>query len=189
MAIDTTIIFIIRFLLVFIFSRAVLHKLRNFHHFGTQLGTYELLPNSLLPAFSFFLILLEGFLAFSLLFSGWSYPPFIAAALLALYAAAMSINLLRGRDDLDCGCSGPSDFPQGISWGLVLRNCVLAILALATAWPITARSLSVVDIATILLASIAVICIYASIEQAIANQHRQRQYFALKADDNRGAVK
>ncbi len=151
-------------------------------------AAYRLLPDPLLPAFSCFLILVEGFLAFSLLVTGWLYPSFIAAAVLALYAGAMSINLIQGRDDLDCGCSGPSEFAQRISWALVIRNCVLAIFALATALPITSRSLSVVDITTIVLASIAVIFIYASIEQAIANQHRQTQYFALKTKDNRGTV-
>jgi hypothetical protein len=188
MSVDITISFILRFLLAFIFSRAALHKLCNFSHFNTQLRAYGLLPDPLLSASAFFLILIEGFLAFSLLFKEWQYPSFIAAAVLALYAAAMSVNLVQGREDLDCGCSGPSEFPQSIGWALVIRNCVLAIFALATAWPITARSLSVVDIATVILASIAVIFIYASIEQAIANQHRQRQYFILKTTDNRGAV-
>ncbi len=74
MLIDITISFIIRFLLIFIFARAVLHKLRNFNHFNTQLSTYRLVPNALIAAFSFFLILVEGFLAFSLLFKNWLYP-------------------------------------------------------------------------------------------------------------------
>jgi hypothetical protein len=188
MSIDVTISFIFRLLLVFIFALAVSHKIRNFDHFTTQLRAYGLLPDRLLSPFAFFLILIEGFLAFSLLFKEWQYPSFIAAAVLALYAAAMTVNLVQGREDLDCGCSGPSDFPQSIGWALVIRNCVLAFFALATAWPITSRSLSLVDIITVLLASIAVICIYAGSEQAIANQYRQRQYFALKSKDNRGSV-
>jgi Methylamine utilisation protein MauE len=189
MTVDFTISFIIRFLLVFIFARAVLHKLGDLSHFNAQLETYRLIPSPLVPAMSFFLILIEGFLAFSLLLSGWLYPSFIAAALLALYAGAISINLVKGRDDLDCGCGGRSAFTQRISWALVIRNCVLAIFALATASPIASRSVSVVDITTVVFATIAVICIYASIEQAIANQHRQAQYFALKTRENRGLVK
>lgn len=188
MSIDITISYILRFLLVFVFLRAVLHKLGNYSHFNVQLETYRLLPTHLLPAFSCFIILVEGFLTFGLLVKGWLYPSFIAAALLALYAGAMSINLIQGRDDLDCGCSGPSEFGQRISWALVFRNGVLAFFALATAWPITSRSLSVVDITTVVLASIAVICLYAGIEQAIANQYRQTQYFALKTKDHRGAA-
>lgn len=188
MSVDITISYILRFLLVFVFLRAVLHKLGSYSHFYAQLRSYRLLPDPLLPAFSCFLILVEGFLAFSLLVTDWLYPSFIAAAVLALYAGAMSINLIQDRDDLDCGCSGAAEFGQSVSWALVFRNCVLATFALATAWPITSRSLSVVDITTVVLASIAVICLYAGIEQAIANQYRQTQYFALKTKDHRGAV-
>jgi Methylamine utilisation protein MauE len=188
MSIDITISYILRFLLVFVFLRAVLHKLGNYSHFNVQLETYRLLPTHLLPAFSCFIILVEGFLTFGLLVKGWLYPSFIAAALLALYAGAMSINLIQGRDDLDCGCSGPSEFGQSVSWALVIRNCVLAIFSLATALPIASRSLSVLDIATVVFASIAVIFIYASIEQTIANKHRQGQYFAQKFEGNRGSV-
>jgi hypothetical protein len=187
MPVDITISFIIRFLLVFIFARGVLHKLRNFSHFTVQLSSYRLVPDSLIPAFSCFLILVEGFLAFSLLVEGWLYPSLIAAAILAFYAGAMGINLLRGREDLDCGCNGPSNFVQGISWALIVRNCVLAIFALAAASPVTSRSVSVADITTVVFASIAVICIYASIEQAITNQQRQTRHFALKTKDQRGA--
>jgi len=188
MSVDITISYILRLLLVFVFMRAVLHKLRSYSHFNAQLSSYRLLPDALLPAFSCFLILLEAFLAFSLLVTGWLYPSFIAAAVLALYAGAMSINLIQGRDDLDCGCSGPSEFGQRVSWALVVRNGVLAFFALATALPITSRTLSMLDITTIVLASIAVIFIYASIEQAMANQDRQTQYFALKTKDQQGTV-
>jgi Methylamine utilisation protein MauE len=188
MSVDITISYILRVLLVFVFSRAALHKLCNFSHFNAQLRSYRLLPDPLLPAFSSFLIVVEGSLAFSLLVKGWLYPSFIAAAIFALYAGAMSINLIQGRDDLDCGCSGPSEFGQRVSWALVIRNCVLAIFSLATALPIASRSLSVLDIATVVFASIAVIFIYASIEQTIANKHRQGQYFAQKFEGNRGSV-
>jgi len=188
MLVDITISYILRILLAFIFSRAALHKLCNFRHFNAQLSSYRLLPDPLLPAFSCFLILIEGFLAFGVLVKDWLYPSFIAAAVFALYAGAMSINLIQGRDDLDCGCSGPSGFGQRVSWTLVIRNGVLAFFAIATALPMTSRAFSMQDISTIFLASIAAIFIYASIEQAIANRNRQTQYFALRTKDRRGAV-
>jgi len=184
MTIDITISFVIRFLLVFIFLRAALHKVNHYQHFKVQLRTYRLLPDSLVPAFTIFLIFLEGILSFTLPIAGWLYPSYIAAAVLVLYASAMAVNLLNGRSDLDCGCSGPWGFPQTISWSRVVRNAVLAILAVATAWPDTFRDISIQDGSTISLASIAVIFIYASIEQAFANQQRQRRYFALRAEVN-----
>ena len=103
---------------------------------------------------------------------------------------AMSINLVRGKDDLDCGCSGPAGFcGRAISWALVVRNCVLAIFALATACADyrSPHRLSLLELSTIALASIAVIFIYCSIEQAIANQQRQTRYFAPGPTAIRGA--
>jgi hypothetical protein len=188
MSIDIEISFIVRFLLVFIFSRAALHKVSNYQQFYTQLKAYHLLPVPLLPAFAIFLALIEAYLAVTLLVQGWLYPSFIAAALLALYALAMSINLVKGRIDLDCGCGGPSAFPQTISWALVNRNCVLVIFALATVLPVNSYQQSIQNIGTIVLASIAVIFIYGSIEQAIVNQQRQKQYFSLKANTNPGTL-
>ena len=45
----------------------------------------------------------------------------VAMALLALFAAAMAINIRRGRDHIDCGC-GQSFLRQTLSWMLVARN-------------------------------------------------------------------
>jgi len=188
MLVDITVSYILRILLAFVFSRGVLHKLCNFSQFNATLRSYRLLPEPLLPLISCFLILIEGFLAFGVLVKDWLYPSFIAAAIFTLYAWAMSINLIQGRDDLDCGCSGPSEFGQRVSWALVIRNGVLTLFALATAFPMTSGTLSVLEITTVFLASIAVILIYASIEQGIANQNRQTRYFALKTKDRRSAA-
>ncbi len=191
-----TISFVLRFLLVSIFLRAALHKISHYREFSAQLAAYQLLPRPLLSAFALFLILLEGFLALSLFIGGWVYSSFIAAALLIVYATAMALNLVRGNDDLDCGCSGPAGSPSGfssgetqtISWTLVVRNCILVIFALATAIPIPFLShhLSIQELGTIALASIAVIFIYSSIEQAIVNQQRSRRYLAVRSSGNPG---
>jgi hypothetical protein len=187
MSVDITISFILRFLLVFIFARAAMHKIRHFRQFCAQVDAYDLLPGSVITAFSMLLALVETYLALMLLAQGWLHPSFIASALLTLYALAMGINLVRGSIDLDCGCRGPSAIPQTIGWALVTRNGILAVAALITALPVVAHRLSIQDVGTIVLASIAVIFIYSSIEQAIVNQQRQRQYFALKANTNPGA--
>lgn len=52
-----------------------------------------------------------------------------AVALLLLFAAAMAINLARGRADIDCGC-GQSFLKQTLSWSLVARNAALAAMLL-----------------------------------------------------------
>lgn len=53
----------------------------------------------------------------------------VAALLLVAYSAAMALNIIRGRRDLDCGCAGPGQ-EQAISGWLVGRNGVLLSLVL-----------------------------------------------------------
>ncbi len=53
-----------------------------------------------------------------------------AAGLLTLFAGAMGLNLMRGRREIDCGCGDPAR-RQPLSWALVGRNLVLALLLLA----------------------------------------------------------
>ena len=50
------------------------------------------------------------------------------AILLLLFAAAMAVNLRRGRADIDCGCA-LGLLKERISWPLVARNLVLAAAA------------------------------------------------------------
>ena len=52
----------------------------------------------------------------------------VALGLLTLYALMMVTQLLRGRTDLDCGCSGPAR-RQNISRKLVVRNIALMLIA------------------------------------------------------------
>jgi hypothetical protein len=67
-----------------------------------------------------------------------------AAALLLVYAAAMAVNIARGRIAIDCGCFG-SQLRHGISGWMVGRNIVLAILALTLCVPMSPRPLSAFD--------------------------------------------
>jgi hypothetical protein len=59
--------------------------------------------------------------------------PYVRAAsagallLLLLFATAMTTNLIRGRQWIDCGCFGATS--TRISWNLVIRNIALAALA------------------------------------------------------------
>jgi hypothetical protein len=181
MAIDFTVSMILRILLAYIFLRAALHKAGDLQHFVAQLDAYDLLPQRLLQGVARLLVLTEGALVLTLPVPGWQLPPLLAAALLSAYAAALAINLLRGEDDLDCGCDGPADFAQGISWALVGRNAVLVLAALLAALPIAQRVPSLQDAATIALASVAALLLYSSIGQAITNQRRQKLVGAARA--------
>jgi hypothetical protein len=181
MSIPIAISVIIRLLLAFIFLRAALHKARHYRQFCSQLIAYNLLPNPVVPVTALLLTLTEVYLAFSLPVQHWAHPAYIGAGLLTLYALALAINLWRGRVDLDCGCGGATVYPQTIGWALVLRNGVLVLLALASALPVIAQPVSILDICTIAAASIAIIFIYCSIELAITHQQRQRRYFSQQS--------
>jgi hypothetical protein len=46
----------------------------------------------------------------------------LAGTLFGVYSVAIAINLMRGRDRIDCGCGG---LGQELSWFLVGRNLLL----------------------------------------------------------------
>jgi uncharacterized membrane protein YphA (DoxX/SURF4 family) len=186
MVIDLTVSMILRLLLAYIFLRAALHKVSDLQRFVAQLDAYDLLPQRLLHRVAYLLIATECTLALTLPVPIWWLPPVVAATLLGVYALAIAINLLRGEDDLDCGCSGSADFPQGISWALVGRNAILVLAALFAAVSISERALSLHDAATIAFASIAVVLLYNSIGQVIANQQRQKLAREARAESTVG---
>lgn len=112
--------------LAFVMARGALHKLKDPAFEGT-LADYRLLPAALLPAAGPALIAAELAAAFALILpAARPWGAALAMALLALYAAAIAVNLLRGRREIDCGCGGPGEL---ISWALVGRNLALIVLA------------------------------------------------------------
>ena len=71
------------------------------------------------------LLLVAGFVFESLVLI----TTLVGAGLLLLYAAAISINIARGRRELNCGCSGLlRRYPM--TWRLVARNLLLVCLTL-----------------------------------------------------------
>jgi hypothetical protein len=114
-------------LIALIFLRAAWHKLRDIETFAAVSADYQLLPVWAIGGVARALIGLELGSAVALLM-----PPLEAAGsgmamtLLLLYSAALTVNLLRGRKQFDCGCGGA---PQGLGWGLVARNLLLVAIA------------------------------------------------------------
>jgi hypothetical protein len=72
------------------------------------------------------------------------YGAVAAIALLALYSAAIALNLARGRRDIDCGCLGPGH-RQPLSEWLVARNAAAAIAAATLLAPVDGRPWSWLD--------------------------------------------
>jgi Methylamine utilisation protein MauE len=114
-------------LIALVFLRAAWHKLRDIETFAAVSADYQLLPAWAIGGVARALIGLELASAVALLV-----PPLepvgaeLAMTLLLLYSAAISVNLLRGHKQFDCGCGGT---PQGLGWGLVARNLVLVAIA------------------------------------------------------------
>ncbi len=108
--------------------------MRHWAIFPGVVANYRLLPGFLATPAAFALPLFEAVLAASLLLqlrSPW--PAAAAAALLTVFAAAIGVNILRGRQGIDCGCF-QSALKQTLSWTLVIRNLVLALLSCLTVW-------------------------------------------------------
>jgi uncharacterized membrane protein YphA (DoxX/SURF4 family) len=113
-----------------IFVSAGAHKAFRWHAFKGMLDAYRLLPACLLSVAATATVIAELLTGFALV-AGWNVPvfSFIAAGLLALFAAAMAINLARGRTSIDCGCF--QSIRQPLEWRLVVRNLVCAVAVLS----------------------------------------------------------
>lgn len=119
-----------------LFAVAAVAKLRRHDDWAAAVAGYRLLPDvfvlpvaRMLPPFE--IAVAAGLVAgLPLAFAG-------AAGLLALFAVAMAINLLRGRRDVDCGCD-PSARPKPIGWALVARNLCLGSLMVTGLAPLPA---------------------------------------------------
>lgn len=171
MTIDPAIHLSLRMALSLLFLTAAIHKLRDHKGFRAALENYRLLPQGAVGMAAAILVVTELSVALSLPLYGGTGPAFVAAFLLALYAAAIGVNLARGRRDIDCGCAGPAR-AQPLSAVLVVRNVVLCAIALAASFEPLPRGLLWIDVVTI-AATIAFFCLlYASIEELIANHPR-----------------
>ena len=150
-------------LLSVIFVAAALAKLRTLDMFQGVVEQYHLLPRPLVRPFAYTLPVVELGAALGLLLPVTRVP---AAAvlifLLLAFAAAMVINLARGRSDIDCGCF-IGVHKQRISWPLVVRNLVLAGFGLTLFAGGTGRSLVALDGFTIIVAAASLLLLYEAI--------------------------
>lgn len=119
-----------KFLVVALFGVALRGKLTNWSDFVAVVARYPLVPYALAGLVAIVVAGLEAACIVLIL-----YPPLapvgaaMAMGLLLAFAGAMTIAMLRGNREMDCGCNlGGSR--QHISWLLIVRNLVLAALIL-----------------------------------------------------------
>ncbi|ARU60266.1 hypothetical protein CBW65_03700 [Tumebacillus avium] len=112
-----------------IFLSSALSKRSKMEEHVAIVADYRILPEAMVRPLAIGEVYVEGALAVLLLIGSLrdSLLPWAALGsllLLAVYSAAIGINLLRGRREISCGCGGVAG-NHLLSWKLVLRNLVL----------------------------------------------------------------
>jgi hypothetical protein len=149
-----------------LFVSAALQKLRALPRFAEVLRAYRVLPAGAVRI-AVLLPLLELTLALALLVPSTRMAAAGAgAALLALYAGGIALNLARGRRDLACGCGG-SDEARPIAPWMVVRNLLLASLLAATLLSWQVRTLMATDLLTVAGGVTVATLLYASLDRLL----------------------
>ena len=150
---------------------AAVAKLRDREVFAATIDNYRLLPPASAPAVALVLPLAEIAAALASLYGPTRiWGALGAAALLSLFAAAIAVNVVRGRFDFDCGCGG-GEHPR-LSWALVVRNGVLAVAALAAFVEGPHRPFEAIDALTVAGGTAALVTLYHFSNLLLANAPR-----------------
>jgi Methylamine utilisation protein MauE len=128
-----------------LFGAAAANKLRAIAEFCDALQAYRLLPQGGELVAAPVIIGCELLCAVGLWWQAARAPvAILSAGLLLLYAFAIGVNLLRGRRNIDCGCSLGSSRQAIASW-MVWRNLALAALSLSLCFPALPRAIGMLD--------------------------------------------
>lgn len=123
----------IRVFLALVFVTAALSKLGHAEEFYGVVRNFRILPDGLSRIMALVLPVVELAVAAGLLIGATAVPAAIAAAaLLAVFGAAIAVNVVRGRTWIDCGCFR-NGLKQQIGWALVGRNALMVGAALTVA--------------------------------------------------------
>jgi uncharacterized membrane protein YphA (DoxX/SURF4 family) len=146
---------------------AAWHKIRDLAVFSAVLGAYRIFPRRWAPYVAPIVPLFEASLAIGLLLPvSRPLAAVGASVLLASYGLAIAVNLVRGRTDLDCGCTGPLERRPVAAW-MVYRNALLAGLVLAVARPWDSREMSGLDVFSILAALAVIVLIWLAVDRLL----------------------
>jgi hypothetical protein len=157
-----------RLALAAIFALTASEAMRNWSMHAASIEQYKLLPEWMVQSAARILPALSCMTALLLL------PPATASVgallgltLMVIFTLAVSINLVRGRAYIDCGCGGATG--QRLSSGLVARNLVLIGLLLGA---LAAPSRGLVDpgfVTGVLGGSGALVALYFAANQLLTN--------------------
>ena len=154
--------------LALVLAQAGWHALRDQPDHAAAITAYRLLPDWAASPAAWALPILNLAAAALLIAPALRAPgAALAAFLLAIFTAAIGINLQRGITRIDCGCGGANG--QKLSLGLVVRNLVIMVGLVIAA---TAPETGAVDAATtvcVIGASLALIALYFAANQLMTN--------------------
>jgi hypothetical protein len=143
-----------------LFAGSVAEKLAAPARWLATLRNYRLVSRALAPGVALLVPVAEATAAVALLpRASRGAAATLATCLLALFGAALWINIRRGRTAIDCGCFG-SRTGRGIRRWMVWRNALLALLAASLLLPSTARSLSPFELAMGALCALSLAFLY-----------------------------
>lgn len=142
-------------------------KVRHWDEWVGIVANYRLAPDLFARPLAGLVITLE---ALVVLLLGAGLAPRVGAALaiclLCVFAIAMTVNLLRGRTEIDCGCFQPG-LRQRLSVALVVRNLLL-VLALSLSLGAASQSLSFLQWLDGIGAGMVIFLLYQTLGQILA---------------------
>ena len=151
-----------------IFALSATLKLRDLDLFEAAVRDYWILPSWAVKPFSRCAPVMELAAAAGIAFPwsrGWAGA--VLVGLLCVFSAAIAINLLRGRRELECGCCGAA-MRQHLSGLLLWRNGGLALLVGLAMGPVNARPVGALDLFIIMAGGASLMLLYASANYLIA---------------------
>ena len=155
-----------------LFASAAVHKLRDPARFEAVFAAYQLLPAAISLRLSRLVPVFELMVAAGLAVkASRPYAAALGILLLSGYAAAIAVNLRRGRRDLACGCGGPNDRRRIAPW-MIWRNALIALGATAAFATWADRSLSLTDGITLVFGLLTIALVYLCVDQLFGNTQR-----------------
>jgi uncharacterized membrane protein YphA (DoxX/SURF4 family) len=159
-----------------LFASAGVHKLRDLRRFDEIFAAYGLMPLIARLRLSWAVPILEIGVAAGLLIDVCRpYAVAVGIVLLTGYAAAIAVNLRRGRRDLACGCGGPDERRPIAAW-MVWRNILIASALAGVLAPWSGRPLSLTDAVTIAFGLLTIALVYLCIDQLLGYAQRIAQF-------------
>ncbi|MCM3444138.1 MauE/DoxX family redox-associated membrane protein (plasmid) [Metabacillus halosaccharovorans] len=124
------IIYITRIILGIVFLSTGIYKFKNVNEHFLALKQYKLIPTKWIQVFGYTGMITEVVIGLVLIFGIFVEVAAITSILLLfVFSLVISINIIKGRDTINCGCGGVLG-NHTISWAIVIRNCFLILMCL-----------------------------------------------------------